>query len=529
MDCLSGRDFIPPKTDQSLMEEKDERQELYLRFVKSAIKHKGEDYFDENDLVEIFDYSSDLNDDFVKMEVLLYGAHHFPSSDELKVRRAYFYAMLGNDTAAAMANRQVAEDLPLSRILNIALTDPEPPQTNVDRLTGIVNGIDDFEDEEIIQFVNVAVRVGHYRWLKENRDFIGRKCSYKPTFYYELACVAEENDDEPYAVELFEELTMLDAFNLDFWHRLSEAHAVLNDFNQSVSAADYALAIDPADVTAMRLKARALSRLRNRPDEVIALYDKVREADMMEDADFQPLAAAYLSTGRDDTAVDMMEANCLKTQGNYTALDILIILSPPRARRYIKQVIIDENLNEEAVLDWAKQHTGRGDFFGAAEILSVYIDIHGCLTDNAPAMETFYTTGDYEHVLALYEAIAKAGKENGEYIYRPGIILPVIMSNIRIGATEKATMLATDALNHAKRDKYNAPIDTLARIYRCSTTEAVSMSLGFIETLRQLLDNYLNSPLFSALSTDDYDPLRDRLLVGGRPYDPWEPLDASKS
>ncbi|MDE6325384.1 MAG: hypothetical protein K2M02_04350, partial [Duncaniella sp.] len=272
-----------------------------------------------------------------------------------------------------------------------------------------------------------------------------------------------------------------------------------------------------------------LARLRNRPDEVIALYDKVREADMMEDADFQPLAAAYLSTGRDDTAVETMEANCFKTQGNYTALDILIILSPPRARRYIKQVIIDENLNEEAILDWAKQHTGRGDFFGAAEILSVYIDIHGCLADNATAMETFYATGNYEQVLALYEAIMKTGTENGEYIYRPGIILPVIMSNIRIGATEKATALATDALNHAKRDRYNAPIDTLARIYRCSTTEVRSLLLGFIETLRQLLDNYLNSPLFSALNTDDYDPLRDHLFINGGSYDPWAPLDASNS
>ena len=62
----------------------DTRQGLYNEFESEIVKAGNpEAYFDENDLVEIFDYASDMDNYIVKMEVLLYGARHYPASEAL--------------------------------------------------------------------------------------------------------------------------------------------------------------------------------------------------------------------------------------------------------------------------------------------------------------------------------------------------------------------------------------------------------------------------------------------------------------
>mgnify|MGYP001661257772 CR=1 FL=1 len=504
------------------MEENDERHNLYMRFIKSEIERKTEDFFDEEELVEIFDYASDLNDDFAKIEVLLYAARICPDSEALRVRRAYFYAMLGNDTAADMINRQTGEQSVLSRILAITLSSTGNKEADKDALLGIVDSVEDFEDEEIIQFVGAAVRLGLYGWLKENRDYVGAKCSYKPTFYYELASVAEENNDEPYAVKMFEELTMLDAFNLDFWHRLAEAHLILSDFSQAVQAADYALAIDPTDLQSMKLKARALSQLHSNPDEVIKLYDKVLASDLMEEQDYGPLTAAYISVNNEEKAVKMLEASCAREGSNLAALDTLMIMSPSKARKFIDKALDINEITEESVMEWSRQHTDRGDYFGAAEIVKSYLSRGGVLSDPAIPMEIFYATNDYDSVVKIYEGMCKAPVA-GEYVCRPGIILPVIMSYFRTGRSSVASKIAQTALEYAVRADRKAPLTTLARIYRCPVSSARVISTGLVATLHELCE-FLEHPHDSNSIFNSADPLSD-FRPGIEPgFNPFAPL-----
>ena len=67
------------------------RQALYERFLESLRRPVAERFFDEDELVEIFDYSGDLNDDYVRLEVLMCGFRLYPESDALAARRAVFY------------------------------------------------------------------------------------------------------------------------------------------------------------------------------------------------------------------------------------------------------------------------------------------------------------------------------------------------------------------------------------------------------------------------------------------------------
>ena len=54
------------------MDERNDRRDLYEEFESEVVKRGNtEAFFDESDLVEIFDYASDYDNYIVKTEVLL--------------------------------------------------------------------------------------------------------------------------------------------------------------------------------------------------------------------------------------------------------------------------------------------------------------------------------------------------------------------------------------------------------------------------------------------------------------------------
>lgn len=69
----------------------DERRQLYDRFRSELATSPRDMFFDEKELVEIYDQAGDLDDEHVKLEVLLHGFRLYPDSEDLAMRRAYFY------------------------------------------------------------------------------------------------------------------------------------------------------------------------------------------------------------------------------------------------------------------------------------------------------------------------------------------------------------------------------------------------------------------------------------------------------
>ena len=60
--------------------EKNPREELYNRFKLSLSRPVTERFFDEDELVEIYDYAGDVSDDYVQLEALFCGARLYPES-----------------------------------------------------------------------------------------------------------------------------------------------------------------------------------------------------------------------------------------------------------------------------------------------------------------------------------------------------------------------------------------------------------------------------------------------------------------
>ena len=138
----------------------DERYELYQRFKQELESQSPEDmFYDEKELVEIFDIAGDYDDDYVRMEVLLLGFRLYPSSDDLTVRRSYLYYDMGVDDGVSHmlnAHTPVSGNQIMWELMRLRSLKNPDYITISDSLNKLLETHSRFEDEELIQFVDCA-------------------------------------------------------------------------------------------------------------------------------------------------------------------------------------------------------------------------------------------------------------------------------------------------------------------------------------------------------------------------------------
>lgn len=282
----------------------EELKRLYDRFKEESVQPDA--YFDEDDLIEIFDYASDMADDATRIDVLLVGARLYPASEPLMQRKACLVFDTSGDESARRAVVPVADSV-IGRLLALRIDKPARQEAR-DRLESIIAIESDFEDEWIIQLVQTASEIGEFAWLVESKERIMRLTDYPQTFLYEMVEVAKVNYDYAVATECAEQLTDLEPFNCEFWENLAEIQIAASRFADSVSSADYALAINPESVRAMMLKAQALYEMSRPCDEVVAWLDKAIAVEPDDPAPSHYKALTLYAAGFTSMAVDALEA-----------------------------------------------------------------------------------------------------------------------------------------------------------------------------------------------------------------------------
>lgn len=484
-------------------ENNDDRQDLYDEFESEVVKHGNQEaFFNESDLVEIFDYASDLDNNIVKMEVLIYGAVHYPKSEALATRRAWFYSSFGDFETATEINNRVTNGGVLNQVLDLRVSLPADSPEIETRLNRILSETTDFDDEGIIQLVDFCMESGKEEWLTENKELIQSKCSYPQTFIYEFADRCEEQSNLKQAATLFEELTMLEPFTLDFWQRLATVQINMEDYESALSSADYALAIDPTAVMAARIKGAALYRLERDMKTVADLYTQVLKSPEAEDSDASTLAAALVELNRQDEAIKLLKEYIPTHYNPRTAINVLMVLDIESATQYVNNVIRDTAMNENEALDWAKEHVDREQYTAASVILMAYQNIRGFLFGFEFALETFYYAERYDDIIDLYE----------NHVYReltespiPSITYPYVMALVRTGNRQKALSAATEAYKRGSefREHYDnkAPMRTAIK-YSPTTTN--SIITGYLAILKNIIQALKSS---DEIPPDDFDPI----------------------
>ncbi|HBN63269.1 MAG: hypothetical protein JFT10_12920 [Muribaculaceae bacterium] len=486
------------------MDERNDRRDLYEEFESEVVKRGNtEAFFDETDLVEIFDYASDYDNYIVKMEVLLYGAVHYPKSEALATRRAWLYYSFGDVEVTTELNNRVSQEGILNKLLSLRARNSDLSMTSkeiIAELEAILDTTTDFEDEEIIQFTDYAMEMHLEDWLKSNRERIQSKCSYPQTFLYEFADRSEENDDLETAAQLFEELTMLEPFTLDFWLRLATVQINREDYEGALSSAEYALAIDASSIMALRIKGAALYRLERGPEVVASIYGKVIESSEAEETDISTYAAALIECGRQTEAVAMLTSYLKEHLHSRLAIDVLLVLDRNIAEPYVRSIISAGFITEKDAVEWARGHVVHGQFGSAALVCLTYDEIKGFENDIAFMLEVCYFALRFEDVVRLYHAKYRLG----QWPFLPAISFPFLMSLVRLGRREEALDEAQEILKSIRAYRRKHSNTELSAMFRLTPAATSSMVIGYMENLKNIIHALKSADNIAA---DDFDPM----------------------
>lgn len=239
--------------------EEQETERLYQRFKQSLSDREDMPFFDEDDLVAIYDYAGDYDDDYVRLEVLFYAARYYPDSMPLSDRRAIYYQTYSDDMRDSYLFDNTAQESLIMNILRLRALNPQGEEARR-LLDGIVERFDNMDDEEVIQLADAASAIGQVEWLIDRIDVLRGKTDYLATLLYEMDVVFEMNNRYDLSRKVLEELTMIEPFNVDMWRLMAQCYLKLEEYAEGISAIEYALAIDPSDRDSLVIKAELLFR-----------------------------------------------------------------------------------------------------------------------------------------------------------------------------------------------------------------------------------------------------------------------------
>ncbi len=263
-------------------QEPNPRQELCDRFRADLLRPVSDRYFSEDELIEIFDYAGDINDDYLRSEALFLGARLYPDSIPLRERRAIFYLFFDEEVFKKYLADNPDIDTPIWQIMRLNILPHNCPET-IREIEKFLEGISEFEDEEIIQLVQTISSLQLNQWLFDNLDKLRSRCTYLPTLLYEVAVNAEMSNNYERAITLLEELTEIEPYTTDYWTMLATCYLMTGKTSDAATALDYALAIEPDNMDALRARLGTLDYVRD-SEKFREIIDRIMTANPADDS-----------------------------------------------------------------------------------------------------------------------------------------------------------------------------------------------------------------------------------------------------
>lgn len=236
----------------------DDIKQLYERFKVDLAERPADMYYDEDDIIMVYDLAGDYQDRYVQLHALMLGRRLYPGSEQLELRLGLAMLDMYDEVSLDDFLRNNAGRTGLLweiiRLRGHRVKVDELPE----RLEELLDRYAFEEDEEIIQFVNLITAYECEHWLVENyRRFVDR-CRYRDTALSECAEVVRYYDTK-LSISLVEELTRIDPFNADAWIKLAEFYRDNGDKDEGLAAVEYAKALRPDDYLPLYVEATLLT------------------------------------------------------------------------------------------------------------------------------------------------------------------------------------------------------------------------------------------------------------------------------
>lgn len=478
-----------------------EREEALAKFRQSLSRPMTERFYEEDELIDYFDFASDLDDDYLRMEALMCAARLYPDSEEMLQRKAIFYSQYSTDAIEkCLEDNQQSTGIiwDIKRAQSASFLSSEARK---DALENIISSYDELTDEDIIQFVELVRSFDQMQWLKENLEKIEKKTVYPSVLLYETAISAEIANDRKYAIEILERLTDLEPFNADFWSALSKEYVQTNQLDKGLSALEYAIAIEPENPDNLYLKARILFMAGENPEEILSISKEIEDLDGMNREMLKIMGMVYQAEGEIQRAIEAYE-RFIHNHPEQTEEALLDMLS---FNRHDTDKILDRlyTIGEKkhytvwSWLKWAEGFEEIGANTEASAVIRAYIRNSKDADPPIDLLEISFRLGMFDIVESLSESFASNRWKNEALNIAGGIVSEEdiayereetdlvyytisIITKLRLGKMDEVWKLAYE-IGHR-----NAP----STLYNVKDKLSTLGFYGLLDSIIKLLERY---------------------------------------
>lgn len=384
------------QTDEQYM------RELYERFLNGVRDNNNSEFYEEDELLDIYDYAQDEGDEMVQLYVLLAGARLYPDSDFLDERKAFFLSAINSDAARNMFGRKGRKNSALWGVLKLSL-DTYPDGNPEDGLAELLTGDHRFSCEAVIRLIDMLHELNRDDLIAENLHILREKAETPSLLYFEAAETLYNNEQyTATARNLADELTQQDPFNPDNWTLLAKIELALQHPAECVAASDYALAIDPDNQRALLIKGIGLVAAETTIDEGVETLRRVLATSPENSYAAKALAEAYSRQGKARAALEVYSSFMEHNPGEpYMILDIMK-LHPVDAAPYLQMYAASEGDNERKWLEVAAQLVNDGEVDEAIRMLSFYHEHYTLHEGMEYYLQVLYRARKYEEYATLF-------------------------------------------------------------------------------------------------------------------------------
>lgn len=481
-------------------------RELYERFLKGVLENDNSEFYDQDELLDIYDYAQDEGDEMTQLYVLLTGARLYPDSDFLDERKAFFLSSVSEEAARKMFSRKGRRDSALWQVLRLSL-ESYPDKNPEEGMADILSSDFKIPCEGVIRLIDMLRDLGRLDLLAENIHVIEEKCETPGVLYYEAAeAFSADEAYQPLARNLAEELTTREPFNPDNWVLLAKMEYTLGHKEESLAAVDYALAIDPANERARLMKGLCMIhsaseakdgvKKTNTPDsadvhldEGIEILKEILRVNPLNSLATKALSDAYIRKGNKEAALDVLATFLQADQANsFAIIDILRLDStdPTNSLNVFDGYV---GSSERQWVDVALQLDNEGLHEAAATLLGWFDEKYTLRDGFELYLQQLYKSRQYEEYTRIFTEAVQRQKSPGAYQYNFSTMSYTLLAASYLMSHEFESA-------HQVCDLVLAAPPAAGSIDDCVRWKGIQVVLSFIRNLAKEQNVVVNQPGF---------------------------------
>ncbi len=420
-----------------------QRDELISRFRKSLSQPLAERYFGEDELISVFDYATDLNDDYLRIEVLLCGARFYPESEELNQRRGIFYDTLSDTARDSFIEDNASQEGMIWDIMRLRRNPPSDDKAE-ESLDYLLSCYDTLSDEDMIQLAQLTDTLGQYEWLKKSEPVLRKKVEFLPVALYELGVAADRNDDAEFGIRVSEELTRIEPFCAIYWQLLARHYSVAGDDDKADQAVEYAIAINPDDAQAYFVKASCDLQAERPIEQIIPTAEKALALAPDNSEPYRFVASLHRHAGNRHRAQQVLREALTRFPEEALSFIPDIVMDADDADNSIDEILdqfyrlqVD---NSEAIwVSWVHFLSSMGMAGKAQKVVDCYYRNSGLRLPATVTAESYFVNGRYaECIDQLYDMFSESEIPMAE---RPALSAMLLVALCKNGETDRARQL----------------------------------------------------------------------------------------